>query len=227
MLIRFTCLITLFFLLSCQKEKPAAGLQDGKSTVVEDLAGDTGASMNDGVDGKEKRDFRLFLFRLSDQKQTWVRTAADSAQYLKTTDWDLAFAGIYNSSIYVNNGSHTGTPGFGGTGVSGVLMVGQPYHNVTEAPADAAFTASSIKVIGQETGTGTGWFTYSSSTHLVQPVKSRTYILKLNSGKYAKLEIINVYKGNPPVVTDLYWPAPYFTFRYFVQADGSRNLKTQ
>jgi hypothetical protein len=46
-------------------------------------------------------------------------------------------------------------------------------------------------------------------------------------GKYARLELINVYKGNPPVVTDLFWPAPYFTFRYFVQEDGSRNLQTK
>lgn len=214
-------------LTACKKDKPAATIHDGKSTVVEDLAGDTGASMNDGVDGKEKRPFHMFLFRFSDKRQVWIRNAADSATHLKTTDWDLAFTGIYNSNVYVNNGGITGNPGFGGNGVSAAIVVDRPYAQVNEAPADAAFVSGNIPVIAQETGNNSGWFTYNSNTHIMQPVKSRTYIIKLNSGKYAKLELISIYKGAPPVVTDLYWPAPYYTFRYFAQEDGSRNLKTQ
>lgn len=214
-------------LAACKKETATTGIHDGKSTVVEDLAGDTGASMNDGVDGKEKRPFYTFLFRFADKRQVWVRNATDSANYLKTADWDLAFTGIYNSNVYVNNGAVTGNPGLGGNGTSAVIVVDKPYAQVNEAPADQAFVTGNIPVVAQETGNNNGWFTYNSNTHIMQPVKSRTYIIKLNSGKYAKLELISIYKGAPPVVTDLYWPAPYYTFRYFVQEDGSRNLKTQ
>lgn len=216
----------LFF--SCKKNNDDQSQGDSKSVLIKDLAGDTGASLTDGVDGKERRPFRVFLFKLKNQQQIWLRTAADSAQWLKTADWDLAFTGIYNSEVYANNGSNTGNPGYGSSARATVVMADRPYAQVTEAPDDATFTSSTIKYIGQETaGNTTGWFNYNTSTHLVQPVKNRTFILKLPDGKYAKLELQNVYKGNPPAVTDLYWPAPYFTFRYFIQEDGSRNLNTQ
>lgn len=220
--------LLLSFLFSCTKDKPETSLYDGKSTVIENLAGDTGASLTDGVDGKEKRDFYPFLFNLSDRKQLWLKTAADSARYMATEDWDLAFTGIYNSSVYVNNGAQAGNPGYGSNAGGQVIVVDEPYAQVTEAPSDAVFSASDIKIIGQKTNeTPDGWFMYNSVSHIVQPIKSRTYVIKFSDGKYAKLELLNVYKNNPPVVTDLYWPAPYYTFRYFVQTDGSRNLSTK
>ncbi|MFT3824150.1 MAG: HmuY family protein [Chitinophagaceae bacterium] len=223
------CLLcSAVLLFSCKKSRDDQSQDDTKSVLIKDLAGDTGASLTDGVDGKEQRPFRVFLFKLKGQQQTWLRTAADSAQWLKTADWDLAFTGIYNSEVYANNGSITGNPGYGSTARAQVVMIDRPYAQITEAPDDATFNASGIKNIGQETsGNTAGWFNYNLSTHLVQPIKNRTFVLKLPDGKYAKLELQNVYKGNPPVVTDLYWPAPYFTFRYFIQEDGSRNLVTQ
>ena len=91
---------TMLLFASCKKEEIIETLHDGKSTVIEDLAGDTGASMGDGADGKEKRPFYIFLFRLKDQKQIWIRNAADSAQWSKTLEWDLAFTCSYNSEVY-------------------------------------------------------------------------------------------------------------------------------
>lgn len=227
---KYVCLVIVSFLLlfSCKKEEKVPSLQDGKSTIIEDLAGDTGASMNDGADGKEKRPFYIFLFRLKDQKQIWIRNAADSVQWLKTKGWDLAFTGPYNSEVYINKGSYLYNPGFGGPAESAVLMIDKPYAEVREAPADVSFSASEINKIGWTTSASPhGWFTYNSNTHLMQSIKSRTYVIQLPDKKYAKLELLNAYKGNPPGVTDLNWPAPYFTFRYFVQQDGSRNLATE
>ncbi|WP_206106129.1 HmuY family protein [Olivibacter sp. XZL3] len=104
----------------------------------------------------------------------------------------------------------------------------QPYSSVVEAPQDNLFDQSEIGKIGWASGPNSGgWFNYSLNTHLVVPIKNRVYVIRLPDGKYAKLELINVYRGNPPTVTDLNWPAPYFTFRYFVQEDGSRDLNTQ
>jgi hypothetical protein len=222
--------ITLTLLLfSCKKDNDVSPtLHDGKSTVIEDLAGDTGASMSEGTDGKEKRPFYVFLFNLNNKNQIWVRNASDSAQWLKSSGWDLAFSDIYNSTVHVNNGEDPLNPAYGGEGRSLVVMIDRPYDQVTEAPSDAVFISSAIRNIGWETSaTPSGWFAYNTSTHLVQPVKNRTYVIRLNDGKYAKLELVNVYKGNPPVVTDLNWPAPYFTFRYYIQQDGSRDLRTR
>jgi hypothetical protein len=219
--------LSLLTLVSCKKEVTSSGLEDGKSTVIYDLAGDTDASMSDGVDGKEKRPFYIFLFRFRDQQQIWIKNAADSAQWLRTKEWDIAFTGPYNSEVYVNNKNYEYNPGYEGEANGKVIMIDRPYQQITEAPDDNTFETSAINKIGWASSENSnGWFFYSLNTHIMQSLPNRTYVLKLPDGKYAKLQLINAYKGNPPTVTDLNWPAPYFTFRYYVQQDGSKNLQT-
>jgi len=221
-------LCATFFGCSKDAEDPTSLLQDGSSTVISDLAGDTEASMSANTPGKVQRDFYTFLFRFSDQKQIWIRTVTDSAQWLKTKNWDIAFTGPYNSEVYVNDKNYQYNPGYGGSAESKVVMLPQSYDSVTDAPTDAQFNASDITKIGWAVSDGTsGWFYYSLNTHIMQAVPNRCYAIHLPNGKYAKLQLISVYKGNPPAVTDLNWPAPYLTFRYYVQQDGSRNLRTK
>lgn len=218
-----------FISCSSSEEDTVATLQDGKSTVVSDLAGDTGASMGDGTSGKEQRGFHTFLFRFSDQKQMWLHTKADSLQFMKTNDWDIAFTGPYNSEVFVNNAKYQYNPGYEGPAQNtAVIMINDAYKNVDQAPADADFNNSEITKIGWASSeSSAGWFYYSLSSHIMQAIPDRTYVIRLPNGKYAKLQLVNAYKGNPPAVTDLNWPAPYFTFRYFVQNDGSKNLSTK
>lgn len=224
--------LILFGVLSivgCKKQDDAPkSLEDGKSIVIQDLAGDTKASISEGIDGKEKRPFYTFLFNLQQQKQIWIRTAADSAQWFKTAQWDLAFTGNYNSEIQINNSRHVGTPGFGGTiSSTAIILLSQPYQDVSTAPTDSQFDASTVTTIGwAKDGNSAGWYSYDLSSHIMKAYPNRTYALRLSNGKYAKLQILSAYKGNPPAVSDLYWPAPYLTFRYYVQEDGSRNLNT-
>ncbi len=221
-------IMALLFFSACKKETNPPALEDGKSTVIYDLAGDTGASMGDDVDGKEQRPFYTFLFRFSDKHQIWLKTAADSATYLKTTDWDISFSGIYNSLVSCNSATMVANPGFGGPGQSaGIVMIDKPYHQVTAAPPDEVFATEAYSGTGWDNGSGFGWYFYTLSNHIAVPIRNRTFVLKTATGKFAKLEIINVYQGNPPTVTDLHWPAPYFTFRYYVQENGSRDLSTQ
>lgn len=222
--------IVLLLFVACGKDDPEPpSLEDGKSTVILDLAGDTQASIADGIDGKEQRDFYTFLFRFSDKKQIWIRTEADSAQWLKTADWDIAFTGNYNSELYINNAEDPDNPGYGGPATTtAIVLLEQPYESVTAAPSDAEFDNSTIKRVGWvDASAPHGWFNYSATTHIMKALPNRTYALRLPDGKYAKLQLVNAYKGNPPAVTDMYWPAPYLTFRYFVQQDGSKNLNTR
>lgn len=224
-------IIFSLLLVSCKKEEvnETKGLEDGKSTVVYDLAGDTQASIGDGVDGKEQRPFYSFLFNLKDKKQIWLRTSSESERWLKTNEWDLAFTANFNSDIFLNHGGKQGNPGFGGpVERTAIVMLEQSYESVTTAPSDQAFDDSTIDHIGHaEVESSPGWYRYSLSTHIMRPYPNRTYVLRLADGKYAKLQLVSIYKGNPPAVTDMYWPAPYFTFRYYVQQDGSRNLSTK
>lgn len=228
-IIRFLWLLFILpmLVLSCKKEETEPALEDGKSTVVYDLAGDTQASMGGNTPGKEQRPFYTFLYSFKDQRQIWIRDEADKVRYLKTSDWDIAFTGPYNSEVYVNNKRLESNPGYGGTSEGAVIMLSQNYDTLNQAPTDQQFNESSVNKIGWAgAGDSPGWYTYSLSTHIMQPLPSRTYALRLPNGKYAKLQLISVYKGNPPSVTDLNWPAPYLTFKYYVQQDDSKNLKT-
>lgn len=219
----------LFVLSSCGKDEDLRPqLEDGKSTVIYDLAGDIEASMAEGVEGKEKRSFYTFLFRFRDQKQIWIKTKQDSLLWLKTNDWDIAFTGPYNSEVYVNNANYEFNPGYGGTANhTAVVLLNQSYESVGTAPDDTEFDDSEVNKIGWASSeSSNGWFRYSLNTHIMQALPNRTYAIRLPDGKYAKLQLINAYKGNPPSVTNMNWPAPYYTFRYYVQQDGSKSLNT-
>ncbi|WP_126245912.1 HmuY family protein [Chitinophaga rhizosphaerae] len=196
------------------------------STLISDLQADTGASVGEPEEGKEQRPFYSLTFSFTTQRSRLIKSKADSIQYLKNTDWDIAFTQEYNSYVVVNNGAFTGTPGAGGPGKGAMVIVEKPYDQVTEAPSDETFENNGVHGVGWDSGNGYGWFFYSLSNHICVPVKNRTFVLRTASGKYAKLALLNIYKGNPPVVTDLFWPAPYLTFKYFVQTDGSRRLNT-
>lgn len=201
-------------LVSCTKDEIKPELEDGKSMVIRDLPGDIGNTVGSGIP------FEPFYFSL--------RTGAKIDESRKlSSDWDIAFAKEYNSYVSVNNGSNNSSFGFGGPGNGALLVVNQPYDQVKEAPSDAEFLNNGITAAGWDPGSGNGWYFYDLKTHIAVPILNRTYILRTGDGKYAKLQLISMYKGAPATVSDLNWPAPYFTFRYFVQQDGTRNLSTK
>ncbi len=78
-------------------------------------------------------------------------------------------------------------------------------------------------------------FYYSKSFYIdnkgyvgvVYPIPNRTFVFKTNKGFWGKLQIQSYYK-NAPIKPDPSSGKPkYLTFRYFIQKDGSRNLKTK
>lgn len=192
--------------------------------------------------GKETGKYNIFLFSFRDGKQTYIRDAADSARYLKTDQWDIAFTGQYNSNVWLNNAGYKLNPGYGSPFTkTSIIMYKYGYEFMNEAPADTAFDAVAPfdmqMGFASEFGPGVNaWYEYSATTHIAQPYPYRAFYLRLqrtdpDSGervyRYGKLQLISMYKGAPAVVTDLHWPTPYFTFRYFIQEDGSRNLQTK
>lgn len=191
--------------------------------------------------GKETGRYNMFLYSFHDGKQIFIRDAADSARYLKTTQWDIAFTENFNGLIWLNNARYDKNPGYGSPLTkTAVLMYEYGYAFMNEAPADSLFDRVPVTdmQIGYSSEYGTGvnaWYEYSTTTHIAQPFPYRAYYLRLqqidsvtgtSTYRYGKLQLISMYKGAPEVVTDLNWPSPYFTFRYFIQQDGSRNLKT-
>lgn len=202
---------------SCSKNNEQPVMDNGQSITVTDLPGDTSATMAGGA-----ASFIPLYFSFATNGRIELSNGDKP-----TLKWDLAFTGPYNSEVYVNSGGYYYNPGYGGPGKGAIIQVDSAFDQVTTAPAYELFETSTLTKIGWDAGNGTGWFFYSLDNHIAVPIKNRTFVLRTADGKYAKLELLNVYKGNPPVVTDLFWPAPYFTFRYFVQPDGGHSIRTK
>lgn len=186
--------------------------------------------------GKETGKFNMFTFRFSDNKQQFIRDAADSLRYLPTADWDIAFTGDMNSHIWLNNAKYNLNPGFGGPITkSALIMYEYGYDFMHEAPEDEFFDnrppdQAQISYTSQYGPGINPWYEYGS-TFIAKPFPYRAYYLRLEqpdgSYRYGKLQLISMYKGAPDAITDRNWPSPYLTFRYFIQKDGSRNIRTK
>lgn len=191
--------------------------------------------------GKAAGRYSIFLYRFRDGWQQFIRDAADSARYLKTADWDIAFTGELNGTVWLNNGRAKSSPGSGSPITkSSVLMYEYGYDFMNEAPEDVFFDAppADYMQIGYSSQFGPGinsWYEFGT-TFIAKPFPYRAYYLRLeqldprtgqSSYRYGKLQLISMYKGAPEVLTDRNWPSPYLSFRFFIQQDGSRNVKTK
>ena len=144
-----------------------------------------------------------------------VVPASDSA----TNKWDIA---IRSTTIIINGGAlRAGT-------ASALVLNGTAFDSVSEAPATgyANDTLATTK-LAIPTGSGNGWYNHAVvAPNTITPKPGVVIVLKTASGKYAKIEILSYYKGNPVIgSTTPVEKARLYTFRYFVQTDGSRNLK--
>lgn len=186
--------------------------------------------------GKETGKYSIFTYRFSDGKQQFIRDAADSIRYLATGDWDIAFTGDMNSHIWLNNAKYNLNPGFGGPITkSGLILYEYGYDFMDEAPEDEFFDnrppeQAQISYTSQYGPGVNPWYEYGS-TFIAKPFPYRAYYLRLEqadgSYRYGKLQLISMYRGAPEALTDRNWPSPYLTFRYFIQKDGSRNIRTK
>jgi hypothetical protein len=149
-----------------------------------------------------------------------AETKKDSAFYslslnkevTSSEKWDIKFKG---TTISVS-----------GTAQLLQLSNGQLFETYTTAPG-SGFVPDDIK------GSGS-WYNYTATTepqHAIIPVPGKIIVLKTTDGKYAKIEILSYYKGNPSTSSESFKElttrpaAKTYTFRYVYQADGSTNLK--
>lgn len=148
----------------------------------------------------------------------------------KSNDWDIAFTSIYNSYITINNGSMEDSPGFGGQGLGKMIVIDALFDEVDQAPSNEefdAFMAEQAAAGWEDFPPGDkGWYFYSLDSHVMSAITGVTIVVRTADGRYAKIEMQSLYLDSPdnPTVNT---PAPYFTFRYYLQSDGSRNLATR
>jgi len=137
-----------------------------------------------------------------------------------STKWDLAFAG---SKILTNGGTS-------GTGLGGAFIYTGLFDNVKTISNDSVFKTDNAPASFAVTfGSGKGWYVYDQLTSLITPLAGRVLVIRTASGKYAKVEMINYYKGGVtlPITasdSDKLSKQRYYTFRYAYQPNGSKTF---
>ena len=137
-----------------------------------------------------------------------------------TTKWDVAFV---STKILINGGTS-------GTGMGGAFVYTGLFDDLKTIPTDSVFKTDYAPASYAITyGSGKGWYTYDQATSLVTPLAGRVLVIRTASGKYAKIEIINYYKGGVtlPVTAsdaDKLSKQRYYTFRYIFQPNGTKTF---
>jgi hypothetical protein len=131
--------------------------------------------------------------------------------------WDIAFKG---SLIIVNNG--TSGPGNGGA----FVQVGL-FNEIAQVSNDSTIRVDNAPNYAIQFGSNRAWYTYNSTANLITPIPGRTLIIRSANGNFAKLEILNYYKGGttPSVSASddvKIRQQRYYTFRYTYQSNGTK-----
>jgi|GEM_PF-818497 hypothetical protein len=134
-----------------------------------------------------------------------------------STLWDIAFS---TTKIIINSG--TSGPGT----VAAQMLSSTSFAALTAAPATGYVQDATSKAIS-------GWYTYNyvpadGGPHTITPMAGKIIVIQLANGNYAKIELLNYYKGAPtdvPVTGAPYSGTPqYYTFRYLVAPAGTADL---
>jgi hypothetical protein len=133
-----------------------------------------------------------------------------------TSNWDLAFAG---STIRINGGTS-------GPGNGGAFVYTGTFDALTAVPVDSTFKIDQAPAYAITKGSGKGWYNYDGPTNLLTAIPGRVLVIRTASGKYAKVEILNYYKGNTTPLSTAsdsvkIYNSRYYSFRYTYQADGT------
>jgi len=209
-LIALTVLTTGVLLTSCDKDEVPVPVTLETKTV-NSLHADTIIGI--ASTGQPYGSGKYTLYSLETSK---VIDNTDSA----STKWDIGFRG---TTMITNSGNS-------GPGAGGAFIYTGLFGDLTQISPDSTFridnapTAYAIK-----TGSGNGWYSYNGATNLITPIPGRILVIRTASGKYAKIEIQNYYKGGvTPDATasdnDKLMKQRYYTFRYTYQSDGSKKF---
>ena len=198
-------------LVACTKDEETI-VMPLSAITVKDLAADTVTGQ--GVDGRPQSAGTTTYYSLVDNK---IIASTDAA----STKWDIAFS---STKITVNSG--TSGPGFGGAFVFKGL-----FDDLKTIPADSSFATdnSNAASFAIPLGSGKAWYTYNGLTTLVSPIAGRVLVIRTAIGKFAKIEILNYYKGGvtpDPSASDndKLYKQRYYTFRYVYQSNGSKTF---
>lgn len=202
-------LAMVIFFVACEKDE-AVVVDTVTSSTINSLPADTIVGVSNGQPvGTGK--FSFFSIESNS-----VIASADS----NSKKWDI---GLRGTTIITNAG--TSGPGSGGAfvfkGTFDELKTISPdsTFKVDNAPTSYAIT----------TGSNKGWYVLDFVTNLLSPIPGRVLVIKTANGKFAKIEILNYYKGGTTPAanaTDAEKSSRqrFYTFRFAYQSNGSKSF---
>lgn len=204
-----TVSVSVIALASCQKGGDGTGTVN-KVTVatVRDLPADTiiGITQIGQPYGAGKYTF----YSLERNEPV---PSSDSA----TRRWDVGFRG---TTLITNSGNS-------GPGAGGAFVYVGLFEDLAKIPADSVFRVDNAPAAyAIPAGSNRAWFVYNPQANLVTPIPGRVLVIRTANGKYAKLEVLNYYKGGQtPAVSasddDKMRKQRFYTFRYSFQPNGT------
>jgi hypothetical protein len=105
--------------------------------------------------------------------------------------WDI---GLRGTTIITNAGNS-------GPGSGGAFIFKGTFDELKTIPADSTFRVDNAPTsYAITTGSNKGWYVLDFVTSLLTPIPGRVLVIKTANGKFAKVEILNYYKGGvtPP-----------------------------
>lgn len=136
-----------------------------------------------------------------------------------STNWDLAFKG---TTIKINGG----TSGFGNGGAYVYTGLFSSLSTIDGNLMKKDTTGTNAIL----TGPGNGWYNSEPPpVNLINPIPGRVLAIRTADGKYAKIEILNYYKGGVTPASNASdsikgYDSRHYTFRYTYQPNGTTNF---
>ncbi|MCY7362832.1 MAG: HmuY family protein, partial [Ignavibacteria bacterium] len=135
-----------------------------------------------------------------------------------STKWDIGFRG---TTIITNSGNS-------GPATGGAFIYVGLFDGLKTKHADSVFKVDNApSAYAITSGSNRGWYVYDGINNLINPIPGRVLVIRTASGKFAKIEIINYYKGGvtpPASASDAFKSSEqrYYTFRFTFQPNGTK-----
>jgi hypothetical protein len=213
-------------LMSCSKEDAAVAIDktndgrfkiftEGSVTTVQNLMADTIIGLTPGIPPTGGIPYGAGKFTFFNLENKALVSNADSA----TAKWDIAFRG---TTILVNSGTS-------GPGTGGAFVFTGSFDNLLTIPVDSVFRTDNAPLYAIPTGSGKGWYNYNGPVNLLTPLPGRVLVIRTASGKYAKIEIQNYYKGGVTPASSAsdnvkLTEQRYYAFRFTYQPNGTKSF---
>ena len=201
-----TVSIACLLLASCKKEEVAPIVETVITNTVNSLPADTIVGL---VNGRPVGAGKYAFYSL--ESNTSIASADSNSK-----KWDLGFRG---TSIIINGGNS-------GPGNGGAFVYNGTFEELKTISADSTFKLDNAPT---SYAIGSSWYSYNQPVNLITPTPGKVLVIRTANGKYAKVEILNYYKGGvTPAASasdaEKLSKQRYYTFKFTYQSNGSKNF---